>query len=550
MLRRMLSVAALVGALTAGGTAQAQKSFVDETLASEGVRLEAQIKADAARSGAARPAIQARRDAEAALARNDLRAALTLAQAAIAADPADGQNWLVYARAAGAVEPRTWNERYTLQQRTTAASYLAYLRAATRKDEAVALASLGKIYAAREMWRPSLNAYRASLQHSDDPEVRRTYEALRESRGFRITDFKVDSDSASPRVCFQFSEPLATGKVDFAPFVAISGAANAAIAVEDTQLCVDGLKHSQRYAFVLRQGLPSSVGESLLKNADYEVYVRDRSPQVRFTGRNYVLPRTGQEGIPLVSVNTSRVDVEIYRIGDRSLVPTLRSEDFLSQLSRYSAREIATQKGVKVWAGTLDTASDLNQDVVTAFPVLAAAGTLQPGVYVMTARPTSATPTDSDDQDYESMATQWFIVSDLGLTAFKGQNGVHVFVRSLASAEPVANAEIRLIARNNEVLATKMTDGTGYVAFDPGLARGEGGLAPGVLVATLGSDYGFLDLGLAAFDLTDRGVKGRPPAGPSTLSCSPSAACIEPARRSLPPCSFATVPALRSATCP
>ena len=81
----------------------------------------------------------------------------------------------------------------------------------------------------------------------------------------------------------------------------MSGAADAAVTAEDCQLCVDGLKHGERYAFVLRQGLPSAVGESLLKSADYEIYVRDRSPQVRFTGRNYVLPRTGQEGIPLVS---------------------------------------------------------------------------------------------------------------------------------------------------------------------------------------------------------------------------------------------------------
>ena len=36
-------------------------------------------------------------------------------------------------------------------------------------------------------------------------------------------------------------------------------------------------------------------------------------------------------------------------------------------------------------------------------------------------------------------------------------------------------AEIRLIARNNEVLGTRTTDAQGHAAFDPGLARGEGG---------------------------------------------------------------------------
>ena len=35
---------------------------------------------------------------------------------------------------------------------------------------------------------------------------------------------------------------------------------------------------------------------------------------------------------------------------------------------------------------------------------------------------------------------------------------MHVLVRSLADATPVANAELRLIARNNEVLATIRVD--------------------------------------------------------------------------------------------
>ena len=344
--------------------------------------------------------------------------------------------------------------------------------------------------------------------------MRSIYEQLREEHGFRITDFKVDSDAASPRVCFQFSDPLATGKVDFAPYVAVSGNASAAVSAEAQQLCVDGLKHSERYAVVLRQGLPSSVGESLLKSADYEIYVRDRSPQTRFTGRNYVLPSTGQEGIPVVSVNTAKVDVEVYRIGDRNLLPTVRSYDFLGQLTRSSAAEIARDKGIKIWNGTLDTASDLNRDVVTAFPVMEAVGQLQPGVYVMTAKPHDGTAIDNESaDDWNNIATQWFVVSDLGLTAFTGKGGVQVFVRSLASAEPQGDVEVRLIARNNEVLATKKTDALGVATFDPGLARGEGGLAPGLVVATEGVDYGFLDLGSAAFDLTDRGVKGRAVSG-------------------------------------
>ena len=75
--------------------------------------------------------------------------------------------------------------------------------------------------------------------------------------------------------------------------------------------------------------------------------------------------------------------------------------------------------------------------------------------------------------NFEELATQWFVVSDLGLTAFSGNDGIHVFVNSLASATAKPQTDIRLIARNNEVMATRRTDAAGHALFEPGLARGD-----------------------------------------------------------------------------
>ncbi len=215
------------------------------------------------------------------------------------------------------------------------------------------------------------------------------------------------------------------------------------------------------------------------KSAEFNIYVRDRKPFVRFTGRAYVLPRTGQRGIPLVSVNTPAVSVNVFRIGDRNLINTVIDSDFQRTLSRYQLSDLGDERGVKVWSGELATATTLNQDVITAFPVDQALGDLQPGVYVMTA---AAKGPGSDDDG--ALATQWFIVSDLGLTAFSGNDGIHVFVNSLASTDAVAKAEVRLVARNNEILATRKTDESGHVLFEAGLARGEGGLSPAMLTVT------------------------------------------------------------------
>ncbi|MBV8428671.1 MAG: alpha-2-macroglobulin family protein [Hyphomicrobiales bacterium] len=498
-------VAAFAVSLFCATPVFADSDFVQDDLATGVTRLPALVRKEAG-GLIKRPAAQLESDGLSALSHGDARRALDLFGAAIALDEKNATSWLGYAEAAIAIEPRDSSERYTLRGRVLAAAYGAYQRVSNKKDKARALVLLGRTFVDLGRWRPALNAYRASLDSDDNADVRKTYEDLRKEHGFRVVDYKVDSDADQPRICFEFSDPLRAGKIDFSPFVAVSGNANTSVTLEaDAQLCVDGLKHGEHYAIVLREGLPSAVDEPLQKSLDYEIYVRDRSPLVRFTGKNYVLPRIGQEGIPLVSINTSKIDVAISRIGDRNLLSTLRSEDFLNQIAAYRAGQIADQDGVKVWSGSIDAKPILNAEVTTAFPVLDAVGKLEPGVYVMTAWPDGAS-----DDDYGSRATQWFVVSDFGLTAFSGTDGVHVLVKSLASAAPLSGVELRLIAKNNEVLDTKSTDATGHAHFEAGLARGTGGMAPSLVVAADGKgDYGFLDISVNGFDLTDRGVKGR-----------------------------------------
>ena len=154
--------------------------------------------------------------------------------------------------------------------------------------------------------------------------------------------------------------------------------------------------------------------------------------------------------------------------------------DFQRNIDRYDRRRLTDEKGALAWQGELKIEPVLNADVTTAFPIDQAIGDLKPGVYAMTAEPESRA---REDEDYGQLATQWFIVSDLGLTAFSGNDGVNVFLNSLATTEAKAGIEIRLLARNNEVLATRTTDAQGFARFEAGLTRGEGGLAPAMVVA-------------------------------------------------------------------
>jgi alpha-2-macroglobulin len=510
--------AAVVAAVAAAGVAvasfsanAADKPFQNRDLANSAIALEARIKADAGTPTA--PVAQIRMDVDAAFAKNDFRAGMVLLGQIVAAVPNDSTTWLRLARTIMQIRPADERERALLLERAATAAYIAYERTTDRNQEADSLAFLGTVLSQRQLWRPALDALRISLELREVAEVRGRYELLRAQYGFRVLDYTIDADTASPRACFQFSEGL-PARTDFSPFVALAGTDKPALSVQEKQLCVEGLQHGATYTVTLRAGLPSVVHETLSKSADFTIYVRDRKPSVRFSTTAYVLPRVGQNGIPVISVNTRAVAIEIFRISDRSLVEMIAGAgyvrgDFQRSLDRYDVERLKQSRGVSVWTGELAVASQpLNAEVTTAFPVDQAVGDLKPGVYVMVAQPQEL---KKIDRDYDSLATQWFIVSDLGLTSFSGNDGIHVFVNSLATTDAKSGIEVRLISRGNEVLAVRRTDASGHAQFEAGLANGEGGSAPAVLAATDSrGDYAFLSLKAPAFDLTDRGVGGRP----------------------------------------
>ena len=433
--------------------------------------------------------------------------------AMLAIAPDDPALWRAFAAALLERDPSDYSERQQVQTAASAAAINAYLRADGAGEQAQALGLLGRALEKRESWKAAIKAYRLSLEYKQDPQLRAAYDKLIAERGFRIVSNTVDADAASPRMCVVFSDALPVSDPTLSDFVVVDGGKGVAVEPQDNQICIDGLKHGQRYTMRFRAGLPSADGEKLQQMAEVTSYIRDRAPWVGFVGNAYVLPAGQGASIPIDSINTDLIDAEVYRIGDRSLAIAVRDGNFLRQLDSYSASQIAGQSGISVWKGQIEVANKkLNENITTAIPIGDAVKTIEPGVYVITAK--AATKGSSEGGYDSSLATQWFIVSDLGLSALSGNDGVHAVIRSLNTAKALAGVKVKLVATNDEILGEATTNADGYVHFEPGLARGTGGMAPQLLVAqTEAGDYAFLDMKKTAFDLTDRGVDGRPAPG-------------------------------------
>jgi len=328
-----------------------------------------------------------------------------------------------------------------------------------------------------------------------------------EDDAFEYLRFGVNPQATTPELCLTFSAPL-DPNTDYSAYAAVDEPV--AYQVSGSRLCLGGLNYGQERTLTLRAGLPAADGRTLSADETVTLSFDDMPPHVGFSGEGIILPRLDADGLAIETVNVDTVAVDIVRVNDRALV-------FRNLGAGYSAAsgewywgnntEEPGELGSAVFSGRMDTEGALNARQITVLPLDDTLGTLEAGAYYVELRDAQAV----DRQDLRpARAGRWLIVTDLAFTAYRGETGLDVVVRSLQTAQPQANVEVQLIARSNEVLGTARTNRQGRVRFDAPLTAGLDADAPALLTAYANSgDFALLDLRRAPVDLSDEPVSGR-----------------------------------------
>lgn len=390
------------------------------------------------------------------------------------------------------------------------AAWIAFQKADTDPARGEALATVGAAFEKGDSFRPAREAYRQALGFGERADVRARLAGVEDRLRFRVTAAVADNEADSPSLCLDFNQPLPkVAGIAWQDYVAVTPKLDGAFRVQDQRLCLGGASFGTTYKVSALKGLPSAGGEKLAVSEDNSITVGDRAPSLGFRGNSYILPKVGSVGVPLVSINVDTARITLYRVNDRSMVRALVDGNFLSGISSYGADMLADRLGDKVWQGTVEITAEKNRRTLTALPMDEMRREAAPGVYVLTAASSA-----ESRATWEDMATQWVVVTDIGLSTVAGRDGLHVFARSLQTGRAIAGLDLRLYGRNNDELARASTDAAGAARFDPGLMRGRDGRTPTALMAFgVADNYAFLDLGRPAFDLSDRGVGGRPAVG-------------------------------------
>jgi hypothetical protein len=249
---------------------------------------------------------------------------------------------------------------------------------------------------------------------------------------------------------------------------------------------------------------------ALLKDAVLQVAMPNRKPRIAFDRRLFVLPHGQTPVCHLTTINLSTVALQLIRLTERNVAAFLTSTRLGDAVDVWNANNLADQSGSVVWQGKADIPKwQANKPARTALPIPDALATAGPGLYALVVQPGDGTDTGGRG------GVQIILRTDLAPTIWRGSDGLTEQMRSYTDAKPRAGVKLRLLAHNNDILAETTTDADGFGRFPAPLRHGAGPLAPAALHAFgKDGDFAALDLNVAAFDLSDRGVDGQPHPGP------------------------------------
>ncbi len=336
--------------------------------------------------------------------------------------------------------------------------------------------------------------------------------------GLTVRNMRTESEAEPPRVCLDFTSPPSR-RPDFHPqdWVTLNPPVpGAAVTREGNQICISGLPSGATTVATLRAGMPGEGGLTMTRPNVVTIAMPNRQPRIVVDTRMFVLPRGQAPNMGVTTINLSKVDLTLLRLTERNVANFLRDYRLGEQVDRWSIDYMAETVASEVWKGSAEIPKwEANRPARTSLPMPEALASAGPGLYALTMKPGDGTLRAGSSAN----AVQMILRTDLAPTVWRGSDGLVVQVRGYSDAKPRAGIRLRLIARNNDILGEATTDDLGVGRFARALTRGEGSLEPGAIQAFQGdpdsaTDFASLDLNMAAFDLSDRGVEGMPHPGP------------------------------------
>lgn len=260
------------------------------------------------------------------------------------------------------------------------------------------------------------------------------------------------------------------------------------------QICLYNLKYGHHYKAVLAPNFISSDGSKNAAAIEKGFVTADAKSSISLA-KGSLLSMQHQDALNLTTCNLDEIELHLYKISaqdlhDNNLYSYIQNQN----LDNYKVQKLIKNNAVFLGKKQLSLPKRLNENINSKINFKELGAQDNHGIFLLLAAKPDADFNDPFFNDDALYLSRVIMISNIGISAYKGDDGLTIALRSLKTAAPYSGTKVSLIAANNEILAEESSDKYGYVHFAHELLEGQGGHAPMAVLADDEDDSLILDL--------------------------------------------------------
>ncbi len=250
-------------------------------------------------------------------------------------------------------------------------------------------------------------------------------------------------------------------------------------------------KPGLEYIFNLAEGMQAVDGAFTAKTVATKYKTPNLPRKIKFALEGNVLSRKDLNKIPIITTNIpqSGIYISVDQIYANNVNQFINHNFKKSNISQIARRIHSKRYPIDEITGGYT----YNEEVISHIDMSELFSKNRHGLYRI----------NIGERDWTYNDQRWFLATDIGLISRRFNNHILVWANSLHSQEALANVELQVYDRWNQIIARSKTDQQGFVE----LTYPVDGM-PTHIVATRGDDFSFIDLARNRDKLSGFNIEG------------------------------------------
>ena len=230
-----------------------------------------------------------------------------------------------------------------------------------------------------------------------------------------------------------------------------------------------------RYVFVqfnFNKELQSAGGYKIKGQTSRVLRIKDYPSMLQFMSKGSILSLNGEQKISVAAQNVPGMKLEINRVAQNQLhhLVSFNAEPEFAHMNFNGYEKHFIERFTYKLPIKSRTADEVIYEGVDLKPYFSTTNKNKRGVFLLELRPWDIQKDREASVAYDSRQTtrdnRFVIITDIGIIAKSLEDGSSdVFIQSISTGQPVANATVSVIGKNGKAIAVQTSDISGHVSF-------------------------------------------------------------------------------------